>query len=69
MSHIVWWVSSGHGDSNKKNKKQCNLWCAACGGQYDWKAPNRILVESTDHRNAKAPQGMCDNLVNALEVL
>ena len=23
----IWWVSTGHG------KKQCNRWCAACGGQ------------------------------------
>ena len=31
----IWLVSSGHGDGNKKKKKQCNWWCAACGGQYD----------------------------------
>ena len=62
--------SSGHG------KKQCSWWCAACGGQY-WRAPNRILVkqDSTDHREAKvfrahaAPQGTCDNLINALKLL
>ena len=28
----------------KRKKKQCNWWCAACGGQYDWKDPNRVLV-------------------------
>ena len=39
----IWWVSSGHGDGNRK-KEQCNSWCAACGGQYDWRAPNRVLV-------------------------
>ena len=33
-----WWVSSGHGDGNNRKKKQCNWWCAACGGQYDWRA-------------------------------
>ena len=44
----IWWIS-GHG------KKQCNWWCAACGGQYDLKAPNRVLVieDSTDCREAK----------------
>ena len=27
---------------------------AACGGQYDWRAPNRVLVmqDTTDHREA-----------------
>ena len=34
----MWWISSGHG------KKQCSWWCAACGGQYDWRHPNRIFV-------------------------
>ena len=34
----IWWISFGHG------QKQCNWWCAACGGQYDWRAPNRVLV-------------------------
>ena len=46
---------SGHGDGNNRKKKQCNWWCAACGGQYDWRAPNRFLViqDSTDPREAK----------------
>ena len=36
-------------------KKQCIWWCAACGGQYDWKAPNRVLVvqDSRDRRDEK----------------
>ena len=71
MKTTFWWISSGHG------KKQCNWWCAACGGQYDWKAPNRILViqSGTDFRDAKvfrahaAPQGMCENLIDALKLL
>ena len=44
----IWWVSTLHG------KKQCN-WCPACGGQYDWKASNRVVViqDSTDRRDAK----------------
>ena len=39
-----WWVSSGHDDGNNWKKKHCNWWCAACGGQYEWRAPKRILV-------------------------
>ena len=30
--------------TDRKKKKHCNWWCAACGGQYEWRAPNRILV-------------------------
>ena len=64
----IWWFSSGHG------KKRCSLWCAACVGQYNWKAPNRALVtqDSTNRRDAKvfralaAPQEMCHNWINAL---
>ena len=56
---------------------QCNWWCAACGGQCDWRNPNRILVmqDSTDRREATvfgvhaAPDGVCENLVNALRLL
>ena len=40
----IWWVSSGHGDGNNRKKKHCNWWCAACGGQHEWRAPKRILV-------------------------
>ena len=51
--------------------------CAAYGGQYDWRNPNRILVihDSTDRREATgfrahaAPHGVCDNLFNALKLL
>ena len=58
-------------------KKQCNWWCAACSGQYNWKAPDRVLVKAdgTDRREAKvfrahaAPQGVGDNLINALKLL
>ena len=66
-----WWVSSGHG------KKQCNWRYAACAGQYDWRAPNRVLViqDSTDHREATVfrahatPHGTCDNVMNKLRLL
>ena len=71
LEDYIWCVSSGHG------KKQCNWWCAACGGQCDGRAPNKVLViqDSTDHRNTKlflahaAPQGMCDHLISALKLL
>ena len=60
LEDYIWWILSGHG------KRQCS-------GQYDWKAPNRILVvqDSMNRREAKvfrahaAPQGMCGNLINA----
>ena len=47
-------MSSGHGDGNNRKTKECNWWCAACGGQYDWRAPNRLLVrqDSVDPREA-----------------
>ena len=72
----MWWVSSGHGDVNKK-MKQCNWWCAACGGQYDCRNRNRVLVfqDSTDRCEAEVfrahapPHGVWSNLINALELL
>ena len=40
---------SGHAE------KQCNWWCAACGGQHDSRAPNRVLLlhDTVDPREAK----------------
>ena len=72
-----WWLSSGHGDGNNRKKKYCSWWCAACGGQNEWRAPNRILVvqlgtnanEAKVFRAYAAPQGLCDNLNNALSLL
>ena len=71
LEDYIWWISSGHG------KKQCNWWCEAGGGLYDWKVPNKVLViqDSTDCREAKvcrahaSPQGVCDDLINALKLL
>ena len=71
------WVSTGHGDSNNGKKKHCSWWCAACGGQYEWRAPNRILVvqlgtSATEAKEFKAhavPEGLCDDLINALKRL
>ena len=68
----IWWFSSGHG------KKRCSLWCAACVGQYNWKAPNRALVtqDSTNQRDAKVFRALaatrkrlCHNWINALTLL
>ena len=57
-----------------KHGKQCNWWCAACGGQHRWRNPNGIFVlqDSSDRREARAhapPQGVCENLVNAVKLL
>ena len=73
----IWWVSTGHEDSNNRKKKHCNWWGAACGGQYEWRAPNRILVVQLGvNANAAkvskahaAPWGLCDNLITALRLL
>ena len=75
LEDCVWWVSTGHGDSRKK--KHCSWWCAVCGGRYEWRAPNRTLVVQlgTDADDAKvftahaAPQGLCEDLINALKLL
>ena len=49
IEDYIWWVSTRHG------QKQCKMWCAACGGQYDWRKPNRVLVtqDCTDRSEAK----------------
>ena len=44
LEHYIWWVSIGHGDGNNRKKRHCSWWCAVCGGKYEWRAPNRILV-------------------------
>ena len=70
-------MSSRHGDGNNRKKKHCSWWCAASGGQYDWRAPNRILVvqlgananEAQVFRAHAAPQGLCDNLIDAFKLL
>ena len=73
----IWWVSTGHGDGNNRKKKHCNRWCAACGGQYEWRAHNRILVvqigATADRAKVfkahAASLGLCDDLINALKLL
>ena len=64
----MWWVSTRHG------KKQ---WCAAFGGQYNWKHPNRVLLTQNSAYPSEAkvfwarapPQGACESLVCALKLL
>ena len=66
-------LQMGHCDSSNKKKKQCNWWCAACGGQY----PNGGLVihYSTDRREGKVfrahapPIGVCENVLCSLKLL
>ena len=49
----------------------------ACGGQYDWRNPNGVLVtqdssdpsEETVFRAHAPPQDVCENLVCALKLL
>ena len=74
LEDYIWWVSTGHGDSNKKKKKRhCSWWCAVCGGKCEWRAPNRILVvqlgtnedEALVFREHAVLQGLCENLINA----
>ena len=64
----TWWVSTGHGDGNNRKKKHCNWWCAARGGQYEWRAPNMVFVVliGANADRAKvfkahaAPLGLCE---------
>ena len=61
----MWWVSAG--------KKHCSWWCAICGEKY----PNRLLATQTGDSASQAkvfkahavPQGVCENLINALNLL
>ena len=64
-------------DGNSRKKKQCKWWCATCGGQYEWRAPNRILVvqlgvnanEAKVFKAHAALLRLCGNLINALKLL
>ena len=77
LDDCIWWVSTGHGDCNNRREKHCNWWCAACGGQHEWRAPNRILVvqlgviacDAKVFKAHAAPWGVFDNLINALKLL
>ena len=70
LEDYIWWVLR-HGE------KQSNWWCAACGGQCDWRNSNRVLVflDTTDRGEAKVfradatPNGVRENFVCALKLL
>ena len=69
LEDYIWWVSTG--------KKRCSWWCPICGGKYEWRAPNTILVvqlgTNEDDANVirahAVPQGLCENLINAFKLL
>ena len=69
LGDFIWWVST--------TKKHYSWWCAICGARYEWRAPHRILVlqlgtnedEATVSRAHAVPQGLCENLINALKLL
>ena len=61
LDDYILWVSTGHGDGNNSKKKHCNWWCAACGGQYEWRVPNMILVQTERKSSTR--------LVSALKLL
>ena len=69
LEDYIWWVSGRKGRNN--------WWCAICGEKYDWKQPNRLLVVQTGESIDQAkvlkahavPQGLCENLINALKLL
>ena len=70
-------MSSRHAVGNNSKKKHFSWWCAACGRQHDWRAPNKILVVQigADANRAKvfkahaATFALCDDLINALKLL
>ena len=58
--------------------ENCDWWCAACGGQFNWRDSNRVWVmqDSADpcdakvlraHRAHAPPQVACENLVCAVK--
>ena len=38
-----------------KRGKQCNWWCAACGGQHEWRNPNVIVCLCPDRDSGDLP--------------
>ena len=77
LDDYIWWVSTGHGDGNNRKKTHYHWLCAACGGQYEWRASNRMLLvqlgananEAKAFNAHAALLGLCDNLINALKLL
>ena len=60
LEDYIWWVLTEHGDGNSRKKRHRSWWCAVCGGKYEWRAPNRILVVQLATN---------ENLINALKLL
>ena len=57
LADYIWCVSTGHGDGDNRKQNHCN--CGAGEGQYDRRAPNRVLVvqigvNATDVQNARS---------------
>ena len=55
-------------------RKHCSWWHAVCGEECEWRAPNRLQVVQTGVgasvcETHAAPQGLCENLINALKLL
>ena len=69
LENYIWWVSIRQGDSSKKKKKQCIWWCAAYGGQYDWRNPNGVLGLQDSIRAHTPPTGACENFMCSLRFL
>ena len=71
LADYIWWVSLEHRDSAKSRMKQCNWWCTACGGQYNWRESFLTKQDGVDPSEAKVfrayapPQSACENLVCA----
>ena len=60
-----------------REKNHTIWWSAICGGKYDWKQPNRLLVAQASESINQAkvfkahavPQGLSGNLIKALKML
>ena len=48
-------------------------WCAACGGQHDWRNPNRVQHGPPKCQNVSGTRSVawcvCENVMNALTLL
>ena len=63
------WVSTGHGNGNNRKKEHCSQWCVVCGGKFEWRAPSTNANGAKVFKAHAAPQGLCENLINALNLL
>ena len=56
-------------------RRQCDCWCAVCGGQYDWREGDGALTIQASCRPEDTwvfkahvpPPGACDNMMVALK--